>query len=1106
MGGSSDRSALQLADVDTRSAPSHGNRAGPTIPSRTAALLALAWAAFIVYGSLLPFDYVPQPHAVALERIRQIPLLAIGPGGRVDWMANLLLYVPLAFLSFAALSASPSRMLRPVRAALILVMLGVVATAIEFAQIFFPPRTVSLNDLVAEWLGILIGGGIWLFFGGRTRAAQLNFTRGGIAAAGALALLYTLIYVGLALFPFDFLLTPAEFWEKDFAKMAGWWLTPLACVRALQCETQLLAETLFAFPIGAAFVVARPLAARPTIFKIVFLGLLFGLAIELAQLLLGSGVSQGASVAAKSIGFIAGGLAAPHIAGVWRRLDRWSGLHLVLALLALAYLAALALALNLPHAIAIPWQDAVKRLADMPIIPFYNYYYTSETRALASLVFQVSLYLPPGVLVALATRGASNGIGQWLAGAASGMLALVVQVARLFHPPQRFDPTDVLIAIFAGVAAYHLTRALLQLADRTKPHHSDAASRPTIPPRLRGPGTGWLPLALVTIPIAFFVARFPVARLELAVGIVACWWLVMRRPDSWLVIVLALLPTLDLTQWSGRYYVDEFDAFTLASFVGGALLLHDAPRLRWPWWLTWLFGLFALSALISIARGLLPWAGPGSVDLAGYQSSFNALRVGRGLAWACLLLWLLNRTEAGPAQERSRFVMGMTLGLVGVGLIVLWERLVFVGPFNFHHEYRVAGTFSAISTAGAQIESYLAAATPFAMLLGLRARSATTRAIALGALALMGYAVASTASRTAYAGTAVAAVLMTLAWLNSKESMGRRLLIIFCVPVFAALAWMLVGGTFIAERMSHISRDLAHRASHWTLVTTLMDADLPTQVFGMGTGKYPATFLWRMPADRRPATFAFMREGDKGLLRLGAGHPLYVEQFVPVEHGQKYAVRGRLRAPSGERLVLDIALCDKWILYSLECAEATIVLHGSGAWMTFEQFFDGRDLARGPTFLKRPVKLILHNRGTTVVDVTDMRLDDAFAHNILANGDFEHDGDRWYFSGDEDPFPLNIFNLFVEILFEQGWFGLTTFIGLLAVVVSCLLVRAWQGNLLAAAFLAALSGYLVPALFDSIIDDPRMRMLLIMMLCGSIPLTQQDDVKTRPVKPPGIAS
>ena len=106
-------------------------------------------------------------------------------------------------------------------------------------------------------------------------------------------------------------------------------------------------------------------------------------------------------------------------------------------------------------------------------------------------------------------------------------------------------------------------------------------------------------------------------------------------------------------------------------------------------------------------------------ELAGYQSPLNGLRVGRAFIWALAAFWLLNRSNSGVDNAGKRFALGMTLGLFGVGCIVLWERLVFTGAFNFLHHYRVSSTFSATSTAGAQIESYLGAAAPFAMLVTL---------------------------------------------------------------------------------------------------------------------------------------------------------------------------------------------------------------------------------------------------------------------------------------------------------------------------------------------------------------------------------------------------
>ena len=1078
-----------------QTAAAGGKNTGSAFPNRAALLAAFVWAVFVVYGSLLPFDYTPQPFDLALDQFRHIALLNIGPGDRADWMANLLLYVPLAFLCMAGLDRPVAGIRRVLETLLVVLGLCALATAIEFAQIFFPPRTVSLNDLIAEWLGILAGTATWLCFGSRARALYRDFAPGGGAAARALGIAYVIAYFGLALFPFDFLLTTTEWTAKDPAQI-GWWLAPRACVRSLQCGAQLATEILFAMALGLAFVLSRR-GSRPSTSVLVWVGLLIGAGIELAQLLLGSGVSQGISVVAKTVGFVMGGLLAPHVGHMLSKLRAWRYLNVLIVLLVFAYGTALALVLDVAHGETIPWRQAIDRLADMRLMPFYYYYYTSETRAFASLLVQAALYLPPGIFIGLVLRSRGGMKGAILAGAASGMVALAAQVARLLHPPQRADPTDVLIAFAAGWGGYHVTRLLVRLASGNERPPEHPRSAPTHLPKMPELGRRWIVVTLLAVAQGLFIARFPVAQWELALGLIACFWIVYRSPGSWLVILLMLLPTLDLAPWSGRYYLDEFDAFALALFVGAAMRLPGAGSIRWPGWLALSFGLFVLSGLIAIGRGMVPWPNQSFLELAGYQSPLNALRVGRGLLWACVLLWLIGRVEPDPMRERSRFALGMTAGLCCVGLIVLWERIVFTGPFNFDHEYRVAGTFSAISTAGAQIESYLAAATPFAMLIALRGHGALKRLFGLFALALMVYTVASTASRSAYAGVALAAGIMTLAWIWSAQDTRRKLFAAVLVPAFGVLAWMLVGGTYVTHRMADSGRDLAQREAHWAMVLDLMGSEWTTRLFGMGTGQYPPTFLWKAPIERRPGTFAFIRAGNESFLRLGAGHAVYVEQFVPVENGQPYTVRGRLRAQSGAPGTLNLALCDKWILYGLDCVGADVSAQGSGGWELFARPLVASTLARGPPFFRRPVKLALYNVGSNVIDVTDVRLEDAQGRNILQNGDFAHAGDRWYFSAD-DHFPWNIFNLFLEIYFEQGWLGLIAFAASLAGVLLCLFARAARGDLLAAAFFSAVLGFLVPGLFDSVIDDPRMRLLLMLLLCASVLLTSRDQTMPKP--------
>ena len=64
----------------------------------------LLYLAFVVYGSLIPFEYRAHTLDGALARFAHIPWLDLGTASRADWVANLVLYVPLALLSCAWLA------------------------------------------------------------------------------------------------------------------------------------------------------------------------------------------------------------------------------------------------------------------------------------------------------------------------------------------------------------------------------------------------------------------------------------------------------------------------------------------------------------------------------------------------------------------------------------------------------------------------------------------------------------------------------------------------------------------------------------------------------------------------------------------------------------------------------------------------------------------------------------------------------------------------------------------------------------------------------------------------------------------------------------------
>jgi hypothetical protein len=76
--------------------------------------------------------------------------------------------------------------------------------------------------------------------------------------------------------------------------------------------------------------------------------------------------------------------------------------------------------------------------------------------------------------------------------------------------------------------------------------------------------------------------------------------------------------------------------------------------------------------------------------------------------------------------------------------------------------------------------------------------------------------------------------------------------------------------------------------------------------------------------------------------------------------------------------------------------------------------------------------------------------------------------------------------MLLHLLFEQGWLGLVL-VSLLIFYALCEFARrALRGDLLATAPLAALAGLLVVGMFDSVLDVPRLTLLIYLLLFLSL--------------------
>src|SRR6185295_11468204 len=83
---------------------------------------AAAYLIFVVYGSLVPLDFRPRSLESALRDFSQIPYLELGLESRADWVANLILYIPLPFLWLGALSRERKRLRQAILSIVVLIL------------------------------------------------------------------------------------------------------------------------------------------------------------------------------------------------------------------------------------------------------------------------------------------------------------------------------------------------------------------------------------------------------------------------------------------------------------------------------------------------------------------------------------------------------------------------------------------------------------------------------------------------------------------------------------------------------------------------------------------------------------------------------------------------------------------------------------------------------------------------------------------------------------------------------------------------------------------------------------------------------------------------
>lgn len=1078
----------------------YGSEGKNTLP------ILLCYGFFIVYGSLVPFEFNQLSFDTALSKFKFIPWLNLGPQSRADWIANILLYIPFSFLFCAQIQRRDDQSFaRLIKTAIVFTVSLALAISVEFCQQFFPPRTVSLNDLLAESIGTVTGIVIWLVYGWRIVNASRGTWRGRDGLDNFLWI-YLLAYLFHALFPFDFVTSFAEL-NNIFLKKIAW--TSLDSKGGVFYFGWSLIQIVLSVPVG--FFLFRWFKRHYINLRwVVLLAFCLGLVIESIQIFLVSGYFSGIAVLTRFIGIVAGFKLFEHQVDLSRLLIY---ARPYVWMLALPYFTILAYFNGWRADTGVNTFELLSdNISHINWLPFYYHYFQPETAALTSFLYITMMYLPVGFGIYISSRQMFGNIK--MAAISALFLAVIIEGGKLLFSIKHPDPTNIFIAAASGgLGFYWANYFLADLPREARSYRSHFRDReqwsgdrshtpaPVFASTIIEPGglAAWAGRASALLLIVFCgwqIVRYPVFSEALFLGLLAYLVLLWKFPGFWLVAVPALAPVLDLTVSSGRLFFNEYDYLILITVAAGLFsgcwkvsYLRQAG-LGTAFYPILLFLLVSYS--VSLLQGMLPLPAVDENAFVNYYSRFNALRIIKGFVWAVMLLPMF-AAEMDIVKAKRYFSYGMLIGLMGIIIFSIWERIVFSGWSNYNSDYRITARFSSMHTGGGHIDEYLMLAVPFILILVIGERLKFYRLIpAMGIFALSLYVVMVTFSRGPYIGILFEIIVFLIALLfkikHVKSGLWHKLLYIpatlllifsVIVPVFQ--------GKYIQERFSQVERDYQIRKNHWQDAVDMMDDEVMTDIFGMGLGSYPRTYYWRNSENTLPATYQFQSGPDGRFLKLWSGDSLYFEQKISIEPDAQYRLQLDFRSDSGKP-TLTVPICEKALLYSFRCIWQTFQLPkvDGNKWQRVEKMVDTKMFSVGEGFsrnlFRRPVKLSLYNGvNNTVIDVKSVHLFDSNGNDVIKNGDFTDSMDHWFFSTDNH-LPWHIKNIWVQVLFEQGWFGLVIFSGF---IVYCLLVFGKglvNNDNYAAIGLISLLGFLVVGVVDSPFDEPRLT-LLFYLIC-----------------------
>jgi glycopeptide antibiotics resistance protein len=446
---------------------------------------AMFFTAIAIYVSFLPFEFRSLHWKNAVLQFSALPRFDLATVSRADFAANVLLFIPISFLWLGTLAADKSRLVSLGWAPFVMLCLFAFSLAIEFGQYWFPGRTVSANDVLAQTIGGIVGVSVWWTVG----PISIRWMRryGAVRhVPGQIEWLLQAYLLGLVLYsvmPLDLTISIHDLYDKfkrGYIKIIPFSYSYPTVTQAIYAA---IWDVVLFVPVGILAAIGlrkKNGAPRDAVYASV-MGVSVVCAIEAAQLLVYSRVTDTSDIILGSLGiFIGVGLSRALMrqpesqellrdrhTGAWKR-SSWLLVAIVL------YVSFLGMRFLTPFDfIDDPVLIHARLRTCLQRVPFDFVRSGSEFNAIHQVLLRLGLYAPLGALCGLMVfNNATNQIWRRLllivgliviAG-----LSLVIELGQVLVPSRVADLSEIPLCVFGAALGMIVVSRLYGAGKRSR--------------------------------------------------------------------------------------------------------------------------------------------------------------------------------------------------------------------------------------------------------------------------------------------------------------------------------------------------------------------------------------------------------------------------------------------------------------------------------------------------------------------------------------------------------------------------------------------------------------------------------------------------------------